>query len=385
MLPIPGLFLMYIGAAAGIAAALTVVGLFVAPLVGVLAAGFVAGALLGLLAGPPLMSMPWRLWRKLLWGYGQAGTCGAMVLALGQIVFDPAFANTFGLAMPWLTALGTFATVLIVGVSTSLLAWRGWIRAGLLKVQPKTLLPAFRSPAAVAVLLSVPTQVMIAEGHTIFRPDGNPFPVLASILRGGKPHPPTTLTFAGLTYVGPRDHVVRRGVLLRSHQKTTLVDRGASGAANWSAEVDDSFEQWQLADVSRVGAENIFITADKSALQVTYECEPGFVAGQEFCSRPDPVYREHLNKAFLVALQEDAFLLTSDAPNAVLGIRFDARKPQEPDRRTRARLYCRLNLTAVTEARFSVMQIIPCDADWVMIALDLRARLERNFVMKAAP
>jgi hypothetical protein len=382
LLPAPGFYLLLVGVGAAFVITLTVVGVFVAPAVGALASGFVAGLLLGVLAGPSLKSLPWRGWRTLLWGYGLGGALGALVLALGQIAFDPAFANTFGLDMPWLTALGTLGTVLVVGVTTSLLAWRGWLRAGLLPPVPRPAPTAFAWPMGLAAMLIVPAHVMIAEKHTLFRRDGMPLPVLANLLRGGKPAPPTTLTLAGLTYVGPRGDVARREVISRSRMETTRVNRGASGWANVGVTVHDRLEQWQLADLSRVRAENIFITADKSALQVTYECEPGLVAGQEFCSRDSEHPQQ--NRTFAIALDEGLFLRSSDLPDAALGIRFDSRKPPTADKRTQARLYCRLNLTGVTDAKMSVMQIVPCDADWVMLAVKLRERLERDFVVKPA-
>ena len=139
-----------------------------------------------------------------------------------------------------------------------------------------------------------------------------------------------------------------------------------------------------LSDPAHPDAEIITLTADKSALTAAYECEPGLTPEQEFCIRPEPVYRDHLKKTFAIAYAEDAFLVSAASPAAALGIQFDRRKARAPDKRSWARLYCRLNLTSVTPAQLSVMQIVPCDADWVMQANQLRARLERDFLTKPA-
>ncbi|MGL4490144.1 MAG: hypothetical protein ACRCU5_11950, partial [Rhizobiaceae bacterium] len=57
LFPAPGLCLFYVGVAGGIGINLTVIGMVVAPVVGVLVTGFCAGLLLGLLAGMPTPSM----------------------------------------------------------------------------------------------------------------------------------------------------------------------------------------------------------------------------------------------------------------------------------------------------------------------------------------
>jgi hypothetical protein len=62
---------------------------------------------------------------------------------------------------------------------------------------------------------------------------------------------------------------------------------------------------------------------------------------------------------------EDAIEFDDAYPDAMLAVRFDARKhvdgvsPSEL-----ARLYCRLNLTNVGPGKWSVHQIVPCDKPW---------------------
>jgi hypothetical protein len=117
LFPVPGWYLVYGGIAGGFAITLTVIGFAIAPAVGVLVAGFCAGIILSLFAGPTLTFIKWAQWKTLLWGYDLGGALGAGALVLGQVMFDPALANTFGANMPWLTALGTLGTVLLLGSS----------------------------------------------------------------------------------------------------------------------------------------------------------------------------------------------------------------------------------------------------------------------------
>ncbi len=379
LFPFPGWYLFYAGAAGGIAISLTVVGLVVAPVVGVIVAGFCAGVILGLFAGPPMASMAWSSWKNLLWGYGLGGALGAGALALGQIVFDPDMANTFGVNMPWLTALGTLGTVLSVGVITTIFACRGWVRAGLI---PAAKLPdesEFAWPAALAAVLIVPVHLMVTYETTVFRRNGAPFPAVAAMLRSHKPGIPAEIALAGLTYTGPRSLVAKKEISRRARQELVRVNVGTRYEGNGSRTIYDRFEQWELYDLTRAGAENTTITADQSALQVTYGCEPGLISIEEFCLQDASGSRDHLQKILAIAYPEEAFLFSANAPDAALGIRLDARKERGPDKRNWARLYCRLNLTLVTPAKFSVMQIIPCDADWVLLAAQLRARLQRDF------
>jgi hypothetical protein len=384
LFPVPGLYLFYAGVAGGIAISLTVIGVVVAPVIGVLVAGVCAGLLLGLLTGMPIPSMTWAKWKTLLLGYCLGGGVGAGVLALGQIVFDPSLGNTFGADMPWLTAVGTLVTVLVVGVITSVFAWRGWLRAALIPAAAQPARSNFAWPAALAALLVVPVHMLVSQELTIFRRDGAPLPAVAAMLRGHKPGISTEIALAGLAYTGPRSLVAKREITRRMRLETVRVNVGTRYEGNSGRDVQDRFEQWELYDTARPGAENITVTADKSSLQVTHECEPGLIALEEFCFRDTFATRKDLLKTITIAYPEEVFLISPRAPDAALGVRFDARKEQGPDKRNWARLYCRLNLVSVTQARFSVMQIIPCDADWVSIATQLRARLEQDFAPRVA-
>jgi hypothetical protein len=80
LFPAFGGHLFYVGLAAGFLISLTVVGLIVAPIVGVMAAGFVSGSMLALAAGPTVRSLDGAGWKRLIWFYGCASAMGPNAL-----------------------------------------------------------------------------------------------------------------------------------------------------------------------------------------------------------------------------------------------------------------------------------------------------------------
>jgi hypothetical protein len=166
--PVFGWYFFYAGLAGGALISLTVIGLVVAPVAGILTAGFAGGVLLALAAGPSFLSTGHAGWKRLLVYYGVGSALGALVLAGGQILFDPQFAFLAGPARPWLTGLGAlasaaFSCVLVwacalKAASPSLkLADRQDFRSGMMKI------------AAVALALVVPVHLMVVKAATFFQ------------------------------------------------------------------------------------------------------------------------------------------------------------------------------------------------------------------------
>jgi hypothetical protein len=306
------------------------------------------------------------------------GALGSAVITVGQVAFDPSVGNTFGVNVPWLTVLGTLLTVIVVGAVTAYFTQVGWEKAGLIPVGHRLSVADFKQPAIIAVPLIIAASLMVASGATFFRRDGTPFPPLATLLRGDRPEISTELKLAGLNFIGPRDDVVKRGTVKRDRMEYRIENKGTPDEVSLGTTVYDDFEEWELYDANSAG--RITVTADASVLQVTLECEPGLNSGEEFCSDENYPRREALEVTFKIAYHEDAFLRSINTPDSALAIRFDNREASVDDKRKRARLYCRLNLVNVTPAKFSVIQIIPCEADWVVSAKQLRERLESQFV-----
>jgi hypothetical protein len=389
LLPVPGFVLFYVGVAGGFAIALTVIGLVVSPVVGFLTAEFFAGAMLGLFAGPPFAELDWRSWRSLLLYYGYGGALGSTVLMLcvGALMlshglFDRVSVNPFSVYLSWLPIVGTLITVAAVGAITSHFAQMGWVKAGLIEADPLVSPADYKQAAILVVPLTVLVSLMVASGSTLFRRDGAPFPALAAMLRGDRPGIPIELKVADLTYVGRRGQIFSRGIVKRDRMEFHVENKGMPDEVSVGTTVYDEIEEWQLKDTN--SSESITVTADASSLQVTLECEPGLIEGEEFCSDDNYPRRENLQKTFAIAYGEDAYLRSVYAPNAALAIRFDNRLDRGDDKRNWARLYCRLNLVNVTSAKFSAIQIVPCEVDWVSAADQLRARLEGDFVASAA-
>ncbi len=382
LLPVPGWYLWYAGLAGGFLITLTVIGLVIAPFVGAMTAGFCAGVLLAAFAGPALNGLQGKQIKHLFWNYGLGGAFGALILSVGQFVFDPAFGHVAGPQNPWLTALGALGTVLAVGVVMSSFGYSAWQRAGLL---PDTRGLGFQHlwwAVALAALLVLPIHFMVKQNMTVFRRDGFPVPVIAAALRGNKPAIDTPFVLGGLTYVGRREDVERREVIQRQWMEYTVLNKGTVSEVTESKTVNDGLEQWRLTDVTSSIGEPVLITADQSSRMVEQECLPDVAAGDRFCVRPEPVERDDIKKTFAVAEEEDGFLLSDKAPDASLGVRIAAQTPDVRDKKTWKMIYCRLNVVNVTSAKFSVSQVIPCTVDWVAQAKALRMRVESDFGAK---
>jgi hypothetical protein len=379
LLPVPGWYLFYAGVAGGILISLTVIGLLIAPLVGVLTAGFCAGLILAAFVGAPLLQMTGKQLWALFWNYGLGATFGTLILSLGQAAFDPAFIYLAQPQHPWLTILGALATILAVGIVMSWWGLRAWRRAGLVQYEQGLQIKDLSIVATLGALLILPSHILVQNKITVFGKDGERFPALAGVLRGNKPAIDTPFVLGGLNYVGQRRYVERREVVQRSRMQYTVLNKGQANEVTESATVYDSFVQWQMTDIASPPHEYILVTADQSSRMVEQECLSDATTVETFCVIPSPPYRDELKKAFAVAEDEDGFLLSEKAPDASLGVRIAAQTADVRDRKTWELIYCRLNLVNVTSAKFSASQIIPCNADWVSIANALRTRLEADF------
>lgn len=379
LLPVPGWYLWYAGLAGGFLITLTVIGVVVAPFVGAMTAGFCAGVLLAAFAGPALNGLQGKQIKHLFWNYGLGGAFGALILSVGQFVFDPAFGHVAGPQNPWLTAFGALGTVLAVGVVMSSFGYSGWQRAKLLHNTRGLGFQHLWWVVALAALLVLPTHFMVKQSLTVFGRDGFPVPVIASALRGNKPAIDTPFVLGGLNYVGRREDVERREVIQRSRMEYTVLNKGTAKEVTESKTVYDGLEQWRLTDKTSSLGESVYITADQSSRMTEQECLPDITAGESFCVRPEPVERDDIKKTFAIAEDEDGFLLSEKARDASLGVRIAAQTPDVRDKKTWKMIYCRLNVVNVTSANFSAHQVIPCTADWVATAKAMRTRLEGDF------
>jgi hypothetical protein len=379
LLPVPGWYLWFAGIAGGFIISLTVIGLVVAPAVGAMTAGFCAGLILAAFAGPPLKGMTGKQLKPFFWNYGLGGGIGALILAVGQVIFDPAFAYLAGPENPWLTATGALATILAVGVVMSYFGERAWRRAGLVESEQSLQLKHLGWAAALAALLIVPSHFMVKNNVTVFGKNGERFPLVAQVLRGNKPAIDTPFLLGGLNYVGRREDVERREIIQRSRMEHTVHNKGTASEVTESKTVYDGLTQWRLTDKTSAPGEAIYVTADRSAQMIEQECLPDVSVGDTFCVRSDAVERDNLKKTFAIAVEEDGFLLSEKVPEALLGVRIAAQTPDVRDKKTWKLTYCRLNLVNVTAAKFSAHQVIPCTADWVSTARALRRRLEGDF------
>ncbi len=120
--PAFGWYFFYVGLAAGFLISLTVVGIIVAFPFGAMAAGFVAGLLLAIAAGPSLRSAHHAGWKRLLWSYGSGSAFGTLILTTAQALFDPAFGHLAGPDGPWLTAAGALSAVALSCIVVSFAA-----------------------------------------------------------------------------------------------------------------------------------------------------------------------------------------------------------------------------------------------------------------------
>lgn len=287
LLPVPGWYLFYVGIAGGFIISLTVIGLIVAPAVGAMTAGFSAGLILAGFAGPPLKDMTGKQLKTFFWNYGLGGCFGALILAVGQVIFDPAFAHVARPQNPWLTALGALAVILAVGIVTSYFGIRAWTRAQLVQGEQNLQIKQLSAVAALAAFLILPSHLMVKNSVTVFGKDGERFPLLAGVLRGNKPAIDTPFLLAGLRYVGRREDVERREIIQRSRMESTVLNKGTASEVTVGKTVYDGLTQWRLTDKTSTLGEAIYVTADQSARMIEQECLPDVTAGDTFCVRSD--------------------------------------------------------------------------------------------------
>ena len=383
--PAFGWYFFYVGLAAGFLISLTVVGLIVAFPVGAFAAGFVAGMLLALAAGPSFNSVEHAGWKRLLTYYGMGSGIGTLVLIAGQALFDPAFGHLAGPGRPWLTAAGTLAAVALSCVILSVAALKANFPSVRVWGHPdfKSALSAIAVFAAVLVL---PVHLMVANGATVFPPKGGLFAPVARHFRGNKPPVASSLALAGLRYVGPRSAIIEREMMSRSRMETITLHKGTDKEVNWGSTVYDPFHQWNVKSPDGLERESIFVIADSGGDQTTLHCKPPVNDRQVCLVSPWPPIPPDMTEQTraLAESGEDGYEFNGRAKNAALGIRYVTTTMVEGSSEAFwGRLYCRLNLVNVTTAALSVHQIIPCSADWVAEEQRVRAYVESLFEPEA--
>jgi hypothetical protein len=378
--PAFGWYFFYVGLAAGFLISLTVVGLIVAFPVGAMAAGFAAGLLLALAAGPSFRSADHESWRRLLLFYGSGSALGTLVLIGGQALFDPAFGHIAGPDRPWLTAAGALSAVAL----SCLLMWVAALKANYPSIRVlgnQEFRSAVRAIGLITVALVLPVHLMVRNGATVFPRNGGLFAPIAAHFRGNKPPVASTLTLAGLRYVGPHSAIIERDLTSRSRTETITLHKGTDKEANWSSTVYDPFQQWHIHAPETSVGESLVVTADAGGIQKSLYCKPA-VKDRQLCllSPNPPIPPDMTEQTHALAEDgEDGYEFSDPVQNAVLGIRYDVRTESKGSGEYAGRIYCRLNLVSVTSAKFSVHQVIPCDADWQDEAARVRSYVESLF------
>jgi hypothetical protein len=378
--PFFGWYLIYVGVAAGFLAAVTIVGLVVAPLVGVLAAGFASGALLGLAAGPSF-AVAGTNWKRLITYYGCGAALGTVVLTGGQLLFDPAFQALSAAVPAGVSALGAMASVAL----SCTLVWAAVFKA----VTPSPPLwerSEFRSGvmiiAAVGATLVLPVHLMVQNGVRLFPATGGVFAPVATFIRGGRPPAGQELVFAGLRYTGPRPAIQARETTTRQRMEWVTLDKGTPRERNSGSTVYDAFLQWRIAPNSPPDSEALYLIADVGGEKKELHCQ-ALSNGRELClvSPTAPIKPEFSEQVRALAYSgEEGYEFEAGMPHASLAMRYENRgivKGTSED--VWPRRYCRLNLVSVTRAGFSAHRIIPCDADWPAEAKRVRAYIEGLF------
>jgi hypothetical protein len=384
--PAFGWYFFYVGLAAGFLISLTVVGLIIAFPVGALAAGFVAGLLLALAAGPSFTVLDRAGWKRLLLDYGSGSAVGTLVLISGQGLFDPAFGFIAGPDRPWFTATGALSAVAL----SCILLWVAALKANYPSIRVLGN-QDFRSAVAAiglaAAALVLPVHFMVRNSATVFPRNGGFLAPVASYIRGNKPPVTSTLALAGLPYAGPRSAIIEREIISRDRMETTTLHKGTDQEVNVGSTVYDSYVQWRITPLLEPKRESIYVIADAGGAQSELHCKPVSGERQRCLRYPDPPVPPDLTEETrpLAEDGEDGYEFSSVAKDAALGIRYVTTTRVEGSSEIDwARLYCRLNLVNVTIAKFSVHQIIPCDADWPAEATRVRAYVEGLFAPATA-
>ena len=383
--PAFGWYFFYVGLAAGLLISLTVVGLIIAFPVGASAAGFVAGLLLALAAGPSFSLLDRAGWKRLLLRYGTGSAAGTIILISGQGLFDPAFGFSAGPDRPWLTAAGALSAVAL----SCIVLWVAALKANYPSIRVlgnQEFRSAVATIALAAAALVLPVHLMVRNGATIFPRNGGLLAPVASYMRGNKPPVATTLALAGLRYVGPRSAIIEREMTSRSRQETTTRNKGTDKEANWSTTVYDPYIQWHIKAPNGPEREPVVVTADAGGIQKQLYCSPAVNDRQICLVSPEPPIPPEMTEQTRALAEdgEDGYEFLDAAKNAVLGIRYVTTTRVEGSREPSwGRLYCRLNLVNVTTAALSVHQIVPCNADLVAEEKIVRAYVESLFAPEA--
>jgi hypothetical protein len=379
--PAFGWYFFYVGLAAGFLISLTVVGLIVAFPVGAVAAGFVAGLLLALAAGPSVRSVDHAGWKRLLLGYGVGSAVGTLVLISGQGLFDPAFGFLAGPDRPWLTAAGALGAVAL----SCILLWVAALKANYPSIRVlgnQDFRSAVGTIGLVAIVLVLPVHLMVRDGATVFPRNGGLLAPVASYIRGNKPPIASTLALAGLRYAGPRSAVLEREMTSRARTETITLHKGTDKEANWGSTVYDPYQQWRIKAPETPGRESLYVIADAGGIQQRLYCVPAVYDRQVCQISPNlPIPPDVTEETRALAYDgEDGYEFITANKNASLAIRYVAMTQGEGSAESSwGRLYCRLNLVNVTSAALSVHQIIPCNADWVAEEKRVRAYVESLF------
>jgi hypothetical protein len=374
-------YFFYVGLAAGFLISLTVVGLIIAFPFGAFAAGFVAGLLLALAAGPSFLSRDRAGWRRLLLNYGLGSAIGTLVLISGQGLFDPSLGHIAGPDHPWLTAAGALSSVAL----SCILFWVAALKANfpsLRVLSNKDFRSAVYLIVLIAAALVLPVHFMVRNGATVFPRNGGLVSPIASYIRGNKPPIATTLALAGLRYIGPRSTIIEREMTSRSRMETITVNKGTDKETNWGTTVYDPFIQWRIKAPDGVERESIYVIADAGGDQTKLYCKPP-VNDRQICilSPWPPVPPDMTEQTRALAESgEDGYELSNTTKNAALGIRYDVlTQTQGSNEASWGRLYCRLDLVNVTKSKLSVHQVISCNANWVAEEKRVRAYVESLF------
>jgi hypothetical protein len=381
--PAFGWYLFYAGVGGGFLISLTVIGLIVAIPFGALVAGFVAGVLLAVAAGPSVMSMDKAAWKRLIKFYGLGGAFGTLVLSGGQALIDPGFGFLAGADRPWLTAL---CALTVTALSCGLLGAAALKASGRSSVllQQRVMVSGLARIASVAIVLSVPVHLMVLNGVTVFGDGGGPLASIASLFRDHKPPLSGSLSLAGLKFTGPRAALRTREITLRSRMVTTTLHAGTPQEVNHGHTVNDPYVMWLLAPPSIASNESVYVVADSGGVKTKMQCwpEPG---ARTTCSLSPgfPLKTGTAEQTRTLAMDiDEEFEFVDGIDNAALSYRWDNRtRGDETDVAKWKRLFCRLHVLGVTKAAFSVSQIVPCDADWPAEAIQVRSYVEGLFAL----
>jgi hypothetical protein len=353
------------GIAAGFLAAATVIGLIVAPFVGIIGGAWFGGLLLGFAAGPSF-SAGWSIWRRVLLRYGNSAALAAVVLAIGYGLFDPQFSVIAG-AYPWLDALGLLTTT---AVACSII----WVMTLDAQEPTRAAIPKPRLARA-AGALAMAIGVFVAPAVLALQAGAKPLAVFESsaapavaYVRGYKPPIAVRLQLAGLAFIGNRSQVTQRSSERREHMP------------------DGTAISWRMLPPI-AGQDEIHVVADNGGASRELLCQAPS-DGRRMCFLDGYVARDRTTEPvqrIMTFQSEDAFEDFTDLPDAYLGINFDkALKKNGVALADGPRRYCRLGLVNVTTARLSVHQILPCGQPWKEQAIRLRGHIEGLFRPRGA-